>query len=410
MEIDEAKLRTLVRKRAPGRLKKLRKVAEMLYQGLGVTEIVTACQVNHRSVAEVRETLGIVAVCECGKPANHREPCRRRQERDAIVNTDGLACGSGFASSRCKRFLERNPELKAAVIHFRRQGCEGFPDVSEILAKLSRYGAITDRQAATVLRAHEAARRRKAECKSGATSSHCGIMGQRVLRMKLQIVGITRLERRHFKIDAVDEAGNVFTWSTKSADDLPEGWFPMDCTVAEHAYHDGRAETVLRQCLLRPLEEEEGPFKEIIGELERIEKDLDAGSDLWERLHLARAALGDTRSFDALATRMRHQMVHTAVVNVGTSDADDVVQMALLRAWTYACRFRFGCPVWAWMISLTRQVAISELVSRLRRRELSLEMKIEAHAEGDKWEPVSSEMPPWGGLLLRELEAEKAGA
>jgi hypothetical protein len=293
------------------------------------------------------------------------------------------------------------------VDHFQEKGHEDFPEAADPLLKLSRYGSLTPRQIAILLRAFEASGQRMSENQTGQVSKHIGIVGQRLFRFMVQVSVIERLGHRHFRIEAIDEARNVLTWWTATARDYPDGWFPIDCTVAEHARVKGRDETVLKYCAVRPAEEDTGPFKEIVAELERIEGELDPDSEPWERLQLARAALGDTKAFDVLAIKMRGQMLNTATWFLGRTEADDVVQLALIRTWTYARLFRFHCPVWAWFLVTTRRTAITELQIIRCRREFSLEEKMEGQSDDSvPWEPVSPELPPYGGLLIREAQSQ----
>jgi hypothetical protein len=55
----------------------------------------------------------------------------------------------------------------------------------------------------------------------------------------------------------------------------------------------------------------------------------------------------------------------------------------------------------------TRRTAITELQIIRRRREFSLEEKMEGQSDDSvPWEPVSPELPPYGGLLIREAQSQ----
>jgi DNA-directed RNA polymerase specialized sigma24 family protein len=168
--------------------------------------------------------------------------------------------------------------------------------------------------------------------------------------------------------------------------------------VREHVFFEGQNQTVLEYCKVQPEIEEEGPAKEIVQSL--IEKAELTPEEL-DRLQMAQTALGDEAAFTALVNRHRPHIVRAATSVVGAFDAEDVAQLTTIHIWTIACRFRFKCEVVAWIHTMARRFAIHHLHAERRRASVSLEERMaESH-----WEPVSRDLPPWGGLFLKELNA-----
>jgi hypothetical protein len=115
-------------------------------------------------------------------------------------------------------------------------------------------------------------------------------------------------------------------------------------------------------------------------------------------------ALGDEAAFTAFVNRRRPQLVRAAASVVGPFDAEDVAQLTLIHLWGIASRFRFLCEVEAWVHTMARRQA----GRWLRRGQVRATLSLEERMAESHWEPVSRDMPPWGGLFLREIEEEEA--
>jgi DNA-directed RNA polymerase specialized sigma24 family protein len=199
----------------------------------------------------------------------------------------------------------------------------------------------------------------------------------------------------------VDGGGNILTWIEQAKHESPDGWFFMDCTVREHVFFEGQNQTVMEYCKPQPEIEVEGPAKEIVRAL-ACREDLSAAE--LDQLQIAGTALGDEAAFTAFVNRRRPQLVRAAASVVGPFDAEDAAQLTLIHLWGIASRFRFLCEVEAWIHTMARRRAYRWLRASQVRATLSLEERM---AE-NHWEPVSRDMPPWGGLFMREIEEEEA--
>jgi RNA polymerase sigma-70 factor, ECF subfamily len=91
------------------------------------------------------------------------------------------------------------------------------------------------------------------------------------------------------------------------------------------------------------------------------------------QLLIERARAGDTRAFEDLARREERALYRHALRIVGTtSDAEDVVQDALLSAWRSMASFQ-GLSFRAWLFRIATNRALDQLRSRKRRPELPLD-------------------------------------
>jgi len=88
---------------------------------------------------------------------------------------------------------------------------------------------------------------------------------------------------------------------------------------------------------------------------------------------IERARAGDTRAFEDLARREERALYRHALRIVGTTtDAEDVVQDALLSAWRSIASFQ-GVSFRAWLFRIATNRALDQLRSRKRRPELPLD-------------------------------------
>jgi RNA polymerase sigma factor (sigma-70 family) len=97
----------------------------------------------------------------------------------------------------------------------------------------------------------------------------------------------------------------------------------------------------------------------------------DAGVDVEERL-ARRAREGDGDAYGELVRRHRRAALHLATVVLGTSEgADDVVQLALERAWRSMARFDPDRAFRPWLLRIVANTARNDRRSRGRRAQLA---------------------------------------
>jgi RNA polymerase sigma-70 factor (ECF subfamily) len=77
-----------------------------------------------------------------------------------------------------------------------------------------------------------------------------------------------------------------------------------------------------------------------------------------------RTRLGDLDAFGALTERYREVVYRVAARIVGPSDAEDVAQDALLRAFHRLDQFRGDAPFRAWLLRITQNAALNFLEKR----------------------------------------------
>jgi RNA polymerase sigma-70 factor (ECF subfamily) len=100
---------------------------------------------------------------------------------------------------------------------------------------------------------------------------------------------------------------------------------------------------------------------------------LSSASESEIQLLIERARAGDTRAFEDLARREERALYRHALRIVGTtSDAEDVVQDALVSAWRSIASFQ-GVSFRAWLFRIATNRALDQLRSRKRRPELPLD-------------------------------------
>ena len=100
---------------------------------------------------------------------------------------------------------------------------------------------------------------------------------------------------------------------------------------------------------------------------------MSATSESEIHLLIERARAGDARAFEDLARREERALYRHALRIVGTtSDAEDVVQDALISAWRSLASFQ-GLSFRAWLFRIATNRALDQLRSRKRRPELPLD-------------------------------------
>jgi RNA polymerase sigma-70 factor (ECF subfamily) len=93
---------------------------------------------------------------------------------------------------------------------------------------------------------------------------------------------------------------------------------------------------------------------------------MDADLDL-----VTRAQSGDLEAFEALVQRHQHRLVHFARLMVSNpSDAEDVAQEALLRAYRSLGQFRGQSAFKTWLYQIATNVARTQLAKRRDRHEV----------------------------------------
>jgi RNA polymerase sigma-70 factor (ECF subfamily) len=94
---------------------------------------------------------------------------------------------------------------------------------------------------------------------------------------------------------------------------------------------------------------------------------------------VGKARSGDLEAFEALVHRHQHRLVHFARLMVSNpSDAEDVVQEALLRAYRSLGQFRGQSAFKTWLYQIATNVARTHLAKRRDRAEVQ-----EPEASGD---------------------------
>jgi RNA polymerase sigma-70 factor (ECF subfamily) len=93
---------------------------------------------------------------------------------------------------------------------------------------------------------------------------------------------------------------------------------------------------------------------------------MDADLDL-----VTRAQSGDLEAFEALVERHQHRLVHFARLMVSNpSDAEDVAQETLLRAYRSLAQFRGQSAFKTWLYQIATNVARTQLAKRRDRHEV----------------------------------------
>jgi RNA polymerase sigma-70 factor (ECF subfamily) len=106
-----------------------------------------------------------------------------------------------------------------------------------------------------------------------------------------------------------------------------------------------------------------------------------------------RTTRGDLSAFEQLVDRHRPVVVRVASRIVGSEDAEDVSQDALLRAFHRLDHFRGDAPFRAWLLRITHNAALDHLA---RRRPEPVDPQAFDASES------SASRPPAEGLELRE--------
>ena len=115
---------------------------------------------------------------------------------------------------------------------------------------------------------------------------------------------------------------------------------------------------------------------------------------------VARAQRGDTRAFEDICRREERALYRHALRIVGTTtDAEDVVQDALLSAWRSIRSFE-GTSFRAWLFRIATNRALDVLRARKRRPELPLDPPVED-------EDVSWAEPPAPGPDLAQIASDR---
>src|SRR3990170_5853482 len=77
---------------------------------------------------------------------------------------------------------------------------------------------------------------------------------------------------------------------------------------------------------------------------------------------LAAARLGDAQSFEALVEPFRHELhLHCYRMTGSLTDADDMLQETLLKAWRSVDHFEPRAPFRAWLYKIATNTCLNEL-------------------------------------------------
>src|SRR5712692_5509205 len=91
-----------------------------------------------------------------------------------------------------------------------------------------------------------------------------------------------------------------------------------------------------------------------------------------EQSLVAAARLGDRDAFEALVEPRRRELhLHCYRMTGSLTDADDMVQESLLKAWRRIATFEGRAPFQAWLYKIATNTCLSELATRGRPRFLA---------------------------------------
>ncbi len=93
---------------------------------------------------------------------------------------------------------------------------------------------------------------------------------------------------------------------------------------------------------------------------------------------MRRIAEGDERAFRELVERHQHAVVGTVARMLGDpAEAEDIAQLAFLRIWKHAKRWRPDAKFTTYLFTITRNLVFNESRRRSRRKEVSSEEREE---------------------------------
>lgn len=126
--------------------------------------------------------------------------------------------------------------------------------------------------------------------------------------------------------------------------------------------------------------------------------------DLRDRELVRRTLRGELDAFETLVTAHRDLVHRVAARMVGDSEAEDVTQDALLRAFHRLGSFRGDAPFRSWLLIIVRNTALNALA---RRKPVSIPEDAADSALDDRRRP--RQMTPADALELSERRARLAG-
>lgn len=361
----------------PGIEERLDRVRAMLLEGRTIREIRNITATSPGMVTKIRRTLGEIR-CGCGRSATHPGTCTFRTSKNRIRDTGDLAVDLASATPRCRRFLAKRPELKAAIEHIQDVYPANSPQRA-ILARFLNIGFLSRRDCEAVLDGHAVARIRAEEIAAGIGKQYAGAVGFRLYNLKLKVIDFVETKRRpsgivSFIARLVDEGGNLFQWNgCRKICPAAGTSYLLDGTVMAHEECLGQRVTVLTKCQ---------PSTDTVA-IEREITDPD-------HLLMQRISRGGAEAFRALLRKYQGLAIHIALGILHChADAEDAAQRVFVKIWNLAAagKYHYQGKFTSWLAVITRFEALHEL----RRRRSEPTVSMELCMEDSNWEPRAEE-------------------
>jgi RNA polymerase sigma-70 factor, ECF subfamily len=107
---------------------------------------------------------------------------------------------------------------------------------------------------------------------------------------------------------------------------------------------------------------------------------------------VAEAQAGNTEAFSTLVKQYDRYIYRLALNITGNKeDAEDVLQEALLKAYTKLGQFEGGSRFYTWLV----RIAVNEALMKLRRRSPQKELSLDEPGEGDEGALLPKEVEDW---------------
>jgi RNA polymerase sigma-70 factor, ECF subfamily len=133
--------------------------------------------------------------------------------------------------------------------------------------------------------------------------------------------------------------------------------------------------------------------------------------DLEEQTLLASARSGDSAAFEKLVIPLRRRILRLAQqILRSREDAEDVVQIALLQAFSHLNGFQGQARFSSWLIRITINTALMRLRISRRKAETSLDQLVDEDGSPIHFEVVETRLNPEQAYLAQERRAILAAA
>lgn len=129
-----------------------------------------------------------------------------------------------------------------------------------------------------------------------------------------------------------------------------------------------------------------------------------AGGDDVDVALMGRIAEGDERAFRELVERHQHAVVGTVARMLGDpTEAEDIAQLAFLRVWKHAKRWRPDAKFTTYLFTIARNLVYNESRRRSRRKEVSTDERAE---ESGFQMAAETRLEPQEETLKHEMHVE----